>query len=159
MAKGISPHSGGTVPDSHRVPQPLAGCSAEPSIAPVETLTLDLDAELGDTMPLWRAWLADAARVLELDGLPEERAAAVAELDRRGGNWRTLLERFAEDHAAVHLRRAGEVNARLRGLKAEGTRIVAVTDAPEELARVALVQLGAARYVDELKITSWTTRS
>src|ERR671922_2974681 len=56
---------------------------AEPSIARVQTLTLDLDAELGDTMPLWRAWLADAARVLALDELPEERAAAVAELDRR----------------------------------------------------------------------------
>ena len=25
VAKGISPHSGGTVPDSHRVPLPLAG--------------------------------------------------------------------------------------------------------------------------------------
>jgi len=159
VAKGISPHSGGTVPDLHRVPQPLAGCSAEPSIAFVETLTLDLDAELGDTMPLWRAWLADASRVLELDGLPEERAAAVEELDRRGGNWRTLLERYAEDNAAVHLRRAGGVNAALRRVKAEGKRIVAVTDAPEELARVALVQLGAARYVDELKITPWTTRS
>ena len=159
MAEGISPHSGGTVPDLHRVPQPLAGCSAEPSIALVETLTLDLDAELGDTMPLWRAWLADASRVLELDGLPEERAAAVEELDRRGGNWRTLLERYAEDNAAVHLRRAGGVNAALRRVKAEGKRIVAVTDAPEELARVALVQLGAARYVDELKITPWTTRS
>ena len=151
MAEGISPHSGGTVPDLHRVPQPLAGCSAEPSIALVETLTLDLDAELGDTMPLWRAWLADASRVLELDGLPEGCAAAVEELDRRGGNWRTLLERFAENNAAVHLRRASGVNASLRRVKAEGKRIVAVTDAPEELARVALVQLGAARYVDELR--------
>jgi phosphoglycolate phosphatase-like HAD superfamily hydrolase len=117
----------------------------------VETLTLDLDAELGDTMPLWRAWLAESARVLELDDLPGERAAAVAELDRRGGNWRVLLERFAEEHAAVHLRRDGAVNTRLRSFKARNGRVVVVTDAPEELARVALVQLGAARYVDELR--------
>jgi len=114
----------------------------------MKVVAVDLDAVLGDTRPLWRAWLADAARVVELDGLPEDRGAAAAELDRRGGNWRTLLRRFAEDHAAVHLRRDGSVNAALRGLKADGVRIVAVTDAPAELAEVALAQLGAARYVD-----------
>jgi phosphoglycolate phosphatase-like HAD superfamily hydrolase len=114
----------------------------------VRVVAVDLDAVLGDTGPLWRAWLADSARVLELDGLPEDRAAAAAELDRRGGNWRTLLRRFAEDHAAVHLRRDGGVNAALRRLKADGARIVAVTDAPAELAEVALAQLGASRYVD-----------
>jgi len=112
---------------------------------------VDLDAVLGDTRPLWRAWLADSARVLELDGLPEDRAAAATELDRRAGNWRTLLRRFAEDHAAVHLRRDGEVNASLRRLKAEGVRVVAVTDAPIELAEVALAQLGASRYVDAVE--------
>ena len=32
VAQGVSPHSGGTVPDLHRVPQPLAGMSAEPII-------------------------------------------------------------------------------------------------------------------------------
>jgi len=36
VAEGFSPHSGGTVPDSHRVPRPLAGCCSEPSIALVE---------------------------------------------------------------------------------------------------------------------------
>ncbi len=113
--------------------------------------TIDLDDDLGDTGPLWRAWLAQAGRMLDLDGLPEERAAAVAELDRRGGNWRTLLERFAEDNAAVHLRRTATATAALRRLKADGATVVAVTDAPEELARVALVHLGAARYVDELQ--------
>jgi len=117
----------------------------------VKAVTVDLDADLGDTMPLWRAWLVDAARVVEVDGLPEERSAAVAELDRRGGNWRTLLARFAEDRAPVYLRRRGDVNATLRRLKADGARIVVVTDAPAELARVALLQLGAARYVDELR--------
>lgn len=33
MAEGISPHSGGTVPDLHRVPFPLAGCEGETTIA------------------------------------------------------------------------------------------------------------------------------
>jgi phosphoglycolate phosphatase-like HAD superfamily hydrolase len=117
----------------------------------MRTVAVDLDAVLGDTGPLWRAWLEDAARVLELDGLPADRAEAAAELDRRGGNWRVLLERFAADHAAVYLRRDGAVNTSLRRLKAEGTRIVVVTDAPEELARVALAQLGAARYVDAIE--------
>jgi phosphoglycolate phosphatase-like HAD superfamily hydrolase len=117
----------------------------------VRVVAVDLDAVLGDTRPLWQAWLSDSARVLELDGLPEDRAAAAAELDRRAGNWRTLLRRFAEDHAAVHLRRDGAVNASLRRLKAEGARIVAVTDAPIELAEVALEQLGASRYVDSVQ--------
>ena len=76
---------------------------------------------LGDTRPLWRDWLADAARVLDVEGLPEDRAAAAAELDARGaGNWRTLLERFAEDRAPVYLRPAAEVSAALRRLQAEG---------------------------------------
>ena len=117
----------------------------------MKTVAVDLDAVLGDTRPLWRAWLDDAGKVLELDGLPEDRGAAVAELDRRGGNWRVLLERFAADHAPVYLRRDGAVNASLRRLQADGVRIVAVTDAPAELARVALEQLGAARYVDAVE--------
>ena len=117
----------------------------------MRVVAVDLDAVLGDTRPLWQAWLSDSARVLELDGLPEDRAAAAAELDRRAGNWRTLLRRFAEDHAAVHLRRDGAVNASLRRLKAEGARIVAVTDAPIELAEVALEQLGASRYIDSVQ--------
>jgi len=107
---------------------------------------------LGDTRPLWRDWLADAERRLRLDGLdlPEDRVAAAAELDGRVGNWRQLLERFAEERAPVYLRPDGATNAALRRLKAEGARIEVVTDAPEELARVALAQLGAARYVDAI---------
>jgi phosphoglycolate phosphatase-like HAD superfamily hydrolase len=120
----------------------------------MRTVAVDLDAVLGDTGPLWRAWLADSARVLELDGLPEDRREAAAELDRRGGNWRVLLRRFADDHAAVHLRRDGAVNATLRRLKSEGVRIVAVTDAPAELAEVALAHLGAARYVDAVELAA-----
>jgi len=112
------------------------------------TVALDLDGVLGDTRPLWRDWLADAARVLDVAGLPDDRAAAAAELDARGaGNWRTLLERFAEERAPVYLRPAAEVSAALRALQADGVQLVVVTDAPDELARVALRQLGAARRV------------
>ena len=115
-------------------------------------LALDLDGVLGDTRPLWHAWLDDAARVLDVSGLPEDRRAAAAELDARGaGNWRTLLERFAEERAPVYLRPAAEVSAALRALHAEGAHIVVVTDAPAELARVALRQLGAARRVDRVE--------
>ncbi|HEY8103991.1 MAG TPA: hypothetical protein VIE18_05705 [Gaiellaceae bacterium] len=111
-------------------------------------LAIDLDA-LGDTRPLWRDWLADASRVLDVEGLPDDRAAAAAELDARGaGNWRTLLERFAEDRAPVYLRPAAEVSAALRSLQASGASLAVFTDAPEELARVALAQLGATRRVD-----------
>jgi phosphoglycolate phosphatase-like HAD superfamily hydrolase len=114
-------------------------------------LAIDLDV-LGDTRPLWRDWLADAARVLDVKGLPEDRAAAAAELDARGaGNWRTLLERFAEDRAPVYLRPAAEVSAALRRLQGEGVGLAVFTDAPAELARVALAQLGAARRVDTVE--------
>jgi phosphoglycolate phosphatase-like HAD superfamily hydrolase len=114
-------------------------------------LAIDLDV-LGDTRQLWRDWLDDASRVLDVEGLPEDRAAAAAELDARGaGNWRTLLERYAEDRAPVYLRPAAEVSAALRGLQAEGVQLAVFTDAPAELARVALAQLGAARRVDTVE--------
>ena len=118
------------------------------------TVAIDLDV-LGDTRALWRDWLADAARVFDVEGLPEDRVAAATELDARGaGNWRTLLERFAEDRAPVYLRPAAEVSAALRALQAEGTNVVVFTDAPLELARVALAQLGAARRVERLETGS-----
>lgn len=114
-------------------------------------LAVDLDV-LGDTRPLWRDWLADAARVLDVDGLSDDRAAAAAELDARGaGNWRALLERFAEDRAPVYLRPAADVSAALRRLQAQGVRVAVFTDAPVELARVALGQLGATRRVDAVE--------
>ena len=81
-----------------------------------------------------------------------ERGAAAAELDRLGaGNWRTLLERFCEDRAAVYVRRDAAVSAALRELGETGRRIGVFTDAPEPLARVALRQLGAARRVAALE--------
>jgi phosphoglycolate phosphatase-like HAD superfamily hydrolase len=123
-------------------------------------VALDLDGVLGDTRPLWDAWLADASRrlrsIAELDpaALPDDRVLAAQELDRwaeRGiGDWRASLARFAEDHAPVYLRPRAPVSAALRRLEAAGAQIDAFTDAPEELARVALAHLGAARRVHSL---------
>lgn len=115
-------------------------------------LALDFDAVLGDTRPLWRAWLEDVTRRARVEvELPEDRAAAARVLDGVVGNWRVLLERFAEEHAPVHLRPSAEVNAALRRLAADGVRLGAFTDAPEPLARVAAAQLGVARRLDALE--------
>jgi phosphoglycolate phosphatase-like HAD superfamily hydrolase len=120
----------------------------------VTVLLVDLDRVLGDTRPLWRDWLAGAARLLPVDpaALPEDRGAAAAELDGAGaGNWRTLLERFAEDRAPVYLRPNAEATAALTRLARAGVRVAVFTDAPGELARIALGQLGAARRVDAVE--------
>lgn len=79
---------------------------------------IDLDGALGDTRPLWRDWLADAGRVLDVDvaALPVDRAVAAALLD------------------AHSLARAGAT-------------LGVFTDAPDELARVAAAHLGAGRRV------------
>jgi phosphoglycolate phosphatase-like HAD superfamily hydrolase len=116
---------------------------------PTRAAAIDLDAVLGDTRPLWKAWLEDARRRLriDVDALPDDRGAAAAVLDRRLGNWRTLLERFAAEHAPVHLRPDPQTNALVRALAQAGARIGVFTDAPAELARAALVQLGATRSV------------
>ncbi len=113
-------------------------------------LVLDLDAELADTRPLWRDWLEDLGRRsrVPVDDLPEDRRVAAVVLDDRVGNWRALLEHFAEDRAPLHFRPNPELNAKLRAQHAEGTRIVAATDAPEELARLVLAHLGLGRYVE-----------
>jgi phosphoglycolate phosphatase-like HAD superfamily hydrolase len=113
----------------------------------VKAAAVDLDAVLGDTGPLLAAWLEDAGRRarVELDGADE------ATLDARLGNWRPLLERFAEEHAPVYLRPRGEANAALRRLTAAGVRLGAFTERPEPLARVAASQLGASRLLEELE--------
>jgi phosphoglycolate phosphatase-like HAD superfamily hydrolase len=126
----------------------------------MKAVAVDLDA-LGDTRPLWRDFLADAARrfasisPLDPGALPADRAAAAEELDRWAehgvGDWRHALERFAEDHAPVYLRPSAEANAALRSLAAAGVRIGVYTDAPEPLARVALAHLGAERRIDALE--------
>ena len=114
---------------------------------------VDLDCVLGDTRPLWEAWLGDLARRLRLGplDLPEDRAAAARELDERAGNWRVLLERFASERAPVFLRPDAATSAALRRLQAAGVRLGAFTDAPEPLARVAAAQLGAARRLEALE--------
>jgi phosphoglycolate phosphatase-like HAD superfamily hydrolase len=118
----------------------------------VGALALDFDAVLGDTRPLWHAWVEDLARRarVELD-LPDDRAAAAPLLDAVVGNWPALLERFAEDRAPVHLRPNAEVNSALRRLAERGVRLGAFTDAPEPLARVAARQLGVARRLEALE--------
>jgi phosphoglycolate phosphatase-like HAD superfamily hydrolase len=118
-----------------------------------EAVAIDLDA-IGDTRPLWAAWLASVRDVLAIDPeeLPPDRGAAAEALDASGaGNWRTLLERFSEDHAGAYLRRDAATSAALRSLAAEGIRLGVFTDAPEPLARIALAQLGAARRVSALE--------
>jgi phosphoglycolate phosphatase-like HAD superfamily hydrolase len=99
-------------------------------------------AALGDTGPLWRDWLEDAGRRFRVD---------VGALDHELPNWRELLERFAEERAPVYFRRDAEVSTTLRQLRASGTRIGVFTDAPAELARVALTHLGAERHVEVLE--------
>jgi len=127
----------------------------------LNAVAIDLDGALGDTRPLWHAFLEDAARrfstiaALDPTALPEDRAAAAEELDRWAaegvGDWRSALERFAEDRAPVYLRPNADASAALRVVSAAGTRVGVFTDAPTELARVALAQLGAARRVELLE--------
>jgi len=126
----------------------------------MRAVAIDLDAVLGDTRPLWDGWLEEAARryasiaALDPAGLPRDRAAAAAELDRWAeqgiGDWRSALGRYAEEHAPLHLKPDPAVGAALRSLKRDGYAVGAFSDAPEALARVALAHLGAARRVDHL---------
>lgn len=112
-------------------------------------VALDLDAVLADTRPLWRDWLEDAARRtrVALD-VPEDRTAAATLLDERLGDWRPLLERFAADRGPLHFRPNPETSASLRRLQGAGVRLGAFTDAPRELADIALAHVGAARRIE-----------
>ena len=105
-------------------------------------MAIELDGVLGDTRPLYDAWLEDVSRRAHVD--PEH-------LEEQLPNWRTLLERFAEDHAPVYLRPSAPASAALRRLQAEGVRIGVFTEAPDELARVAVAHLGAARRIEALE--------
>ena len=127
----------------------------------MRAMAIELDSVLGDTRPLWRDWLDDAARryrtIAPLDpaSLPEDRATAADELDRWAaggvGDWRAALTRFAEDRAPVYLRPDAEVSAAIRALAAAGHRLAVFTDAPEGLARVAVAQLGVDRRIEALE--------
>jgi phosphoglycolate phosphatase-like HAD superfamily hydrolase len=115
----------------------------------MHALALDLDGVLADTRPLWNDWLEDAARRTHVElEVPDDRIAAAALLDERLGDWRPLLERFAADRGPVYFRPNGDTGALLRRLHAAGTRIGVFTDAPRELADVALAHVGAARRVE-----------
>ncbi|MDX6400538.1 MAG: hypothetical protein QOF27_1144 [Gaiellaceae bacterium] len=107
----------------------------------MKAIAINLSA-LGDTDPLWNDWLEDAHRRFRID---------VNALDDELPNWRQLLERFAEERAPVYFRRDGDVSGTLRQLRAAGTRIGVFTDAPLELARIALSHLGAERHVEVLE--------
>jgi phosphoglycolate phosphatase-like HAD superfamily hydrolase len=110
----------------------------------VKAIAVNL-AALGDVEPLWRDWLEDARRRLRVN---------VEALDEELPNWGRMLERFAEERAPVYFRRDPEVSSALRRLESAGTQIVVFTDAPPELARVALSHLGATRRVDGLEAGS-----
>lgn len=110
----------------------------------MNAIAVDL-AALGDVEPLWRDWLEDATRRFRVD---------VTDLDEALPNWRRLLERFAEERAPVYFRRDADVSTALRRLSAGGTRIGVFTEAPEELARIALSHLGAERRVAALEAGS-----
>ncbi len=115
----------------------------------MRALAIDFDAVLGDTHPLWQAWLAETTRRLRVSlDLPSDRGAAAARLTQALGAWEPLLERFAEEHAPLYLRPRADVNAALRRLREAGVALGAYTDAPEPLARVAARQLGVARLLD-----------
>jgi phosphoglycolate phosphatase-like HAD superfamily hydrolase len=107
----------------------------------VRPIAIALDA-LGDTTAIWRDWLTEARRRYRVD---------VDDLDRELPNWRPLLKRFAEERAPVYLRPDADVSAALRRLQSSGARIAVYAEAPEELARVALSQLGATRRIDLLE--------
>ena len=116
-------------------------------------VAIELDV-LGDTRALWDAWLDSARAVLGVDPatLPADRAEAAAALDEAGaGNWRVLLERFSEDHAPAYLRRDAATSAALQALVDENATLGVFTDAPQELARTALAQLGATRRIPALE--------
>ena len=119
----------------------------------MRAVAIDLDGALGDTRALWRDWVEDASRRLRLGelALPDDRAAAAEQLDERLGNWRVLLERFAEDRAPVYLRPDASVSAALRRLDGTGASVGVFTDAPAELAHVALAHLGATRRIDTVE--------
>jgi phosphoglycolate phosphatase-like HAD superfamily hydrolase len=99
-------------------------------------------AALGDVEPLRRDWRADAARRFRVDS---------AALEQELPNWRHLLERFAEERAPVYLRRDAAISDALRRLQRTGVRVGVFTDAPEELARVALSHLGADGRIELLE--------
>jgi phosphoglycolate phosphatase-like HAD superfamily hydrolase len=129
-------------------------------VAGSPAIALDLDGVLADTRPLWEAWLEDAARRTRVElAVPEDREAAARVLDETLGDWRPLLARFAADRAPLWIRPRAETNAALRRLAAGGARIGVFSDAPRELADIALAHAGAARQVEVVGTLSEVRRA
>ena len=115
------------------------------------SIAVDLDAVLADTRPVWDSWVEDASRRARVDlALPADREEAAGVLDAELGEWRPLLDRFAADRAPLWFRPRAETNGVLRRLAAGGARIGAFTDAPRELAELALAHTGSARFVETI---------
>ena len=62
-----------------------------------------------------------------------------------------LLARYAADRAPVYLRPDAGVSAALRRLGSAGVRLGVFTDAPAELGKCDLRQLGAVRRVEAVE--------
>ena len=146
--RSVSPYSGGTVPALHRSSLTARRLPGKSTIvsggfsrarsrrrAGGHAAAL---ARLGGGRVAPRAGRARPA------GGP---GAAAALLDEQLGDWRPLLERFAADRAPVYFRTRAETAGQLRRLQAAGARIGAFTDAPRELADIALAHVGAARRI------------
>ena len=109
---------------------------------------------LGGELPPSTTWSENEAFDLKSNGwrtlapMPAGRhATAAAVLDEALGDWRPLLTRFAADRAPLWIRPRPDTNAALRRLAAAGARIGVFSDAPRELADIALAHAGAARQV------------
>jgi hypothetical protein len=85
VAGGLSPHSGGTVPDLHRVPFPLAGLRAERIIARMAARAASFQAR-------WLPAIAWATMIFALSGIPS--------LGTGLGAWDLVLRKIA--HALVY---------------------------------------------------------
>ena len=119
------------------------------------TIVIQLDGVLGDTRPVWNAFIEHLARrfsaiePLVPSSLSDDRVRAAEQLDAWAasgvGDWRGQLTRFAEDHLPVHLRPNARASAALRSLSSAHAAVEVVSDAPQELVDVAAAHLGLTR--------------
>jgi hypothetical protein len=78
VAEGISPHSGGTVPDLHRVPQPIAGLRGDTTITAVAASRV---------LSAWLPVVAWAGLIFTLSSIPD--------LGTGLGGWDLVLRKLA----------------------------------------------------------------
>ena len=122
------------------------------------SLVIQLDGVLGDTGPLWQAFLEHLSRrfaaiePLEPASLAADRTEAAEQLDAWAasgvGDWRGQLTRFVEDHLPVYLRLDAQATAAMRSLASAGVALSVVSDAPQELVDVAAAHLGLDRLAE-----------